>query len=529
VAAGADLSRGGMGLTCAAARAESSDDSRLPEIDVRRLMVQKSWVFPKRRLGCATSPEAAKSAFARGQCLLFLEGASNVPYPDVVHDLTCSAVSSKSHGKPYVRAYAMRNGGIVGQMVEWPARRWNNTPTWCSTQSLGISFAEKTAANLRIEVFDEQTQLSSIEIKLGDVPLHSPVTQQLEQKIQTRNHQPSSVSFQVLDSRAFLERRTVFFVRHGESVWNKAQEQLQLNEMVSTMDHPLSAKGRAQAESLSQRIAKAAARGRPELAGLLRPEAVYVSPLTRAIQTAVIALGPAITQAKGHTNMFLMANAREKQNFGGLDSRPTMTGIGVLQRSLDELKALYQGDEAEIIETFNQLHFDVRDVEGIWWEEAASENKDQLQVRMDEFMSQLLYSPHQSVVVVGHSHFFREVFRRYLSSDFKDQNNKLATEITKQKLMNCGVARLELDPTRGVGGEPIMNVQLVLETTLSSDGGLLACCSAHSAGLSMEEEWDNTAENNAVQDLEEESIVRPLRMNAPVRDAALTVDKNKSR
>merc|ERR1712008_388139 len=125
---------------------------------------------------------------------------------------------------------------------------------------------------------------------------------------------------------------------------------------------------------------------------------------------------------------------------------------------------------------------------GIWWEEAASENKDQLQVRMDKFMSQLLYSPHQSVVVVGHSHFFRAVFRRYLSAEFKDENNKLATEITIQKLMNCGVACLELDPTRGVEGEPIMNVQLVLETTLSSDGGLLACCSAdQSVGLSKEE------------------------------------------
>jgi len=378
-------------------------------------------------------------------------------------------------------------------------------------------------------------------MKLGDVPLHSTVTQQLEQKLQTRNHQPSSVSFQVLDSRAFLERRTVFFVRHGESVWNKAQEQLQLDEMVSTTDHPLSAKGRAQAESLSQRIANAAARAKPELAALLRPEAVYVSPLTRAIQTAVIALGPAMTQA--NANVFLMANAREKQNFGGLDSRPAMTGIGVLQRSLDELKALYQGDEAEIIETFNQLHFDVRDVEGIWWEEAASENKDQLQVRMDEFMSQLLYSPHQSVVVVGHSHFFRAVFRRYLSAEFKDQNSKLANEITIQKLMNCGVARLELDPTRGVEGEPIMNVQLVLQTTLSSDGGLLACCSADQSmqrmhsGLSMEEEWDVAdaaydlaetcrVENNAVP--EEDRIMGPLRINAPVGDIASTVDENKS-
>jgi len=266
---------------------------------------------------------------------------------------------------------------------------------------------------------------------------------------------------------------------------------------------------------------------------------VYVSPLTRAIQTAVIALGPAMTQANGHANVLLMANAREKQNFGGLDSRPVMTGVGVLQRSLDELKALYQGDEAEIIDTFNRLHFDVSDVDGIWWEEAVSENKDQLQVRMDEFMAQLLYSPHQSVVVVGHSHFFRAVFRRYLSANFKDQSTRLANEITTRKLMNCGVARLELDPTRGVDGEPIMNVQLVLETTLSSDGGLLACCSADQSVQRMHtEEWDDaaaaydaaetcTAESNALP--EEETIVGPLRINAPIVDAALTVDENKSR
>mmetsp|Transcript_100660 Transcript_100660/g.313814 ORF Transcript_100660/g.313814 Transcript_100660/m.313814 type:complete len:268 (+) Transcript_100660:757-1560(+) len=212
---------------------------------------------------------------------------------------------------------------------------------------------------------------------------------------------------------------------------------------------------------------------------MLRPEAVYVSPLSRAIQTAVIALGPTLTRQKGCGELVLMANAREKQNFGGLDTWSTKIGVDVLQNCLDELRVLYEGEEKDVLETFGRLRFDAHDVQDNWWFDGIAESKEDLQVRMEEFMSQLLYSPHRSMVVVGHSHFFRAVFKTFLSDDFFAENKELARAISSKKLMNCGVARVELDPKRGLSGGPITGVELILGTQLDSDGqGLLACCNA---------------------------------------------------
>mmetsp|Transcript_9759 Transcript_9759/g.28868 ORF Transcript_9759/g.28868 Transcript_9759/m.28868 type:complete len:517 (+) Transcript_9759:55-1605(+) len=416
-----------------------------------------------------------------GECLLFLESAHNVPCPDPLRDLTCQAASSRSHGRPYVRAWAEReDGALLGRVAKWPAKSSNAAPLWFSAQSLGFPLGEHSAAKLRLELWDDRTLLASLGAPLGELPMHCVVTRELERLVQAGSSKPSAISFQVLNLRELMDQRTVFFVRHGESVWNKAQDSLQLHEMARTTDHPLSAKGRKQAEALAAHLARAAREHNAALEQLLRPDAVYVSPLTRAVQTAVIALGPTLTQPGGLGELSLMANAREKLNLGGLDSRSTKLGADVLQSSLDELQLLYHGEEAGVLDMFSQLRFDTREVQDCWWSEGAAEPKKLLEERMREFMCQLLYSRHRCVVVVGHSHFFRSVFRDYMCEMFSAQNPGLVRELTSKKIMNCGVARVELDPSRGVSGGPIIGVELVLGTTMDADGisGVLACCNA---------------------------------------------------
>jgi len=121
-----------------------------------------------------------------------------------------------------------------------------------------------------------------------------------------------------------------------------------------------------------------------------------------------------------------------------------------------------------------------------------AESKSEMQARLEEFIAQLLYAPQRSIVVVGHSHFFREVFRHFLSEEVKAEEPKLTASLSKKKLMNCGVARLELDPGKGVAGGPIVGVQLVLDTTMDSDGGVLAACCA-APGAEAEETFTEEA------------------------------------
>jgi hypothetical protein len=103
----------------------------------------------------------------------------------------------------------------------------------------------------------------------------------LEQNSSYDHHQASADCTRKFSSQF----REVLFIRHAESVWNRAQSRLDVSTMLSSVDHPLSLPvGRSQAESLGAAIAEN-----------LQPifscvSDVYVSPLTRALETAAIAL-----------------------------------------------------------------------------------------------------------------------------------------------------------------------------------------------------------------------------------------------
>lgn len=45
-------------------------------------------------------------------------------------------------------------------------------------------------------------------------------------------------------------KKTIYLIRHGESVWNKAQKDKDAVAMLSAKDHPLNKAGKEQAEGL---------------------------------------------------------------------------------------------------------------------------------------------------------------------------------------------------------------------------------------------------------------------------------------
>jgi len=358
--------------------------------------------------------------------------------------------------------------------ARWPPKCCSGKSSWYSAQSLQIPMAERDKYALLLEIWDQKTLLGKLQEPLGDVPEHCSHSMEVIPRVVSRKMTGKtsmtsawgtiSVSLQILNLQAIAHKRTVFFVRHAESVWNAAQSKKHYHKMARETDHPLSVRGARQAKDLSERLATAS-NGKqldPELAAFLKPDIVYTSPLTRAVQTAVLALGPSLTEPGGLGEVAFMPNAREKHNFGGMDTVSKKTGVSILYSVLDKLRSLTGELKNDVVDTFAKLHFDISEVEEQWWTAGSSESSAQVHARTKEFMAQLLYSPHRSAVVVGHSHFFRSVISKYLAEEFKTKEPSLSQLASANKLMNCGVLCLELDPLKGLDNGPITDMKLIL-------------------------------------------------------------------
>ncbi|CAK0846034.1 unnamed protein product [Prorocentrum cordatum] len=110
-------------------------------------------------------------------------------------------------------------------------------------------------------------------------------------------------------------------------------------------------------------------------------------------------------------------------------------------------------------------------------------------------MSQLLFSPHRTIIVVGHSMFFREVLRRFLSDDFRRTDPEFCRRAGSRKMTNCGVVMLDLDPTRAIHEGPIASAELVLGTGFEEGPGpglLGGCCAAPGASTDSDEVFEDS-------------------------------------
>eukprot|EP00746_Dinoflagellata_sp_MGD_P009518 gnl/MRDRNA2_/MRDRNA2_119381_c0_seq1.p1 gnl/MRDRNA2_/MRDRNA2_119381_c0~~gnl/MRDRNA2_/MRDRNA2_119381_c0_seq1.p1 ORF type:complete len:490 (+),score=111.15 gnl/MRDRNA2_/MRDRNA2_119381_c0_seq1:86-1555(+) len=462
-----------MGSVCAGGNAKVAPTTReLPQLDLAHSVAGKK---PRYVVASAGGPkQKLEAAASSGLCIVYLEKAQNVPLDDAIRDLTCQCAGSKQHGYPFVRIWAEGpDKKVVGQVAQWHYKQSHEEPRWFSARSLNFVIAENPDVTLVAEIWDQSSKarLGSCRLPLSSAKLNAPVEFPMETRKQYGG--PCKLFLQVLNSSDILQKKTVYFVRHGESIWNKAQSQMDLVEMGKTTDHALSLKGRQQAQKLREQVKDAMATKDANLEGFFKPDVVFVSPLTRAIQTAVIGMEDVLTDK---SNIVITSNVREKQNFGGRDSIGKVYGPDIVQRAYDELIKSYDGHVNSTIEKFSRLCFDIQEVEERWWI-ATAESSVVLQARMEEFMSQLIYSPHQNVVVVGHSHWIRALFKQYMSEGFKEKKPKLAKEVGKEKLCNCGVAKVEVDASVS-SQTPIVDIELVLGTTWAVDSGFQGCCAA---------------------------------------------------
>ncbi|KEG13013.1 hypothetical protein DQ04_01271130 [Trypanosoma grayi] len=243
----------------------------------------------------------------------------------------------------------------------------------------------------------------------------------------------------------------VVFIRHGQSVWNSlfntfgASWPLRLAKSVvreavyfvkdpfnsDIIDSPLSSKGNSEVQELAQFIRTA----KGKISYDSNTSVVVCSNLRRAMETAVIGLGPRITS----TQEKILIDSALQEGSRNIDAQSLSTEPGKIIPC-----KIGKYNTPELLGAV----FDTR--------LNAGNRTSQVNVyeRMDQFVLHLfggsplgVYVPASSsargnaelkeVIVVGHSGYFMRFFRRFLPSS----SQHIAA---KKKLKNCGVVAFDL-------------------------------------------------------------------------------------
>jgi len=295
-------------------------------------------------------------------------------------------------------------------------------------------------------------------------------------------------------------RKRVFFIRHGQSEWNRATEETYDVRGMLALDHPLSDKGVGEANELKQAIDAAVAAGPGassqhmlEMNEFLSAAAVISSPLTRALQTAMVALRDHPTvRRRGIT---LLSDARELKTAVGLDTMSEHRGLRILERARTRLKRSpmlnavattkknkeqqqqqrqgqleeeeKSGDwlawvkstdpfspaaahparaveaselPSKALRTIASIQVNYADAEDHWWD--VYEAPEEKRAHVARLMTALRMAPHKTNIVVGHSLCFKALMGAYAS---RADSGGVDPKFWSNKLMNCGVMVVDLD------------------------------------------------------------------------------------
>ena len=382
------------------------------------------------------------------------------------------------------------SGEPLGPIAEWPARRGVN-PMWNSARLLTQTHAtaDGSPARLRIELWGNMED-GSRTLVAGPAIFAPEKVPMRETPISMHRSDPRAASrhFNPVPSATLLfkalapippslglafQRKTLFLIRHGESKWNAAKRHHNVYKLMKENDHPLNEAGYRQAcilqKALRAALAAPPAEGAPLSAAqqMANAGAFWASPLTRALQTALVGLLPILEHGK---TLELRANAREKKNFAGMDCIGLATGAKCFARALAELKGLDQSDggpgRAEL-DALSRLSVDPGEVEEEWWTKGAdAESDSSAEMRLDELLHQAEHCAADKIVMVGHSHFYREFFRRYLHPTYWHTDPLYSKLLQTKSIPNCSVVCCDVD----FSFRPYV-IQHVTEVTFGGGGG----------------------------------------------------------
>ncbi|CAD2216539.1 hypothetical protein AGDE_01433 [Angomonas deanei] len=241
-------------------------------------------------------------------------------------------------------------------------------------------------------------------------------------------------------------RRTirVVFIRHGQSVWNSLFNSLNaglpmrwvkavIRESICLftdpfdsliIDSPLSSKGRKEANELASFVR--AANGKISVDP--NTSVIVASNLRRAMETALVGLGPRIST----TNEQIVMDSSLQEGSKNIDAQTISTEPNKIAPvpigSIKEAKQLVQafdpylnaGDKVIGVDVYQRMDVFVRHLFGASGDDSLLTSNKRGNAELKE------------VIVVGHSGYFRNFFRRFLPTSSK--------HIAKaSKMQNCAV------------------------------------------------------------------------------------------
>ena len=172
----------------------------------------------------------------------------------------------------------------------------------------------------------------------------------------------------------------------------------------------------------------------------IHADSVYCSPMTRAIETALVGLfGHSALRNPG---LHLYSVIREIKGVGGLDSVGVAFGSAISERVSTELESKLGRSRTEHI-TAPLVHYN--DASQTWWTQLSSFDSAQDQhERIGDFISFSRHWDSQCPIFVGHSLFFKAFYSRRLSPIIERIRPELSENLKKYRLGNASVLAVTL-------------------------------------------------------------------------------------
>ena len=427
----------------------------------------------------------------------------------------CPSLDLTSESDPYVEAVVKKSDGTQGTTRVFPYILNATNGVWNLKRVLDAPLRVVDGAcaqdELSLKVYDQDAActtaifgvdvIGNARIPVSMVEAKNPgdlITVQVElskeaQKAQEKNT-VCTLSVRMWPKSiwdSWPKVKWIFLIRHGESLWNVAEREKNVVHLLETVDHSLSADGHLQGLGLSAKVKEKVDNSNHHecehehdaptdvYSRFMAADAVFASPFTRAVQTALVTLQhhPMVAE-KG---IILRPELQEIKNIAGRDTIGSHKGESIRLHVHAQLDAMYTGDgdlaqsadSAKALDRMKSIPIDATNASHEWWN-SVKESESMTQSRMREILVQTKYSAHEQVVLVAHSLLFRKLCKSFLSAEFRGQHPEFAERLGKFKMPNAGVMGLRVDFNKDIQA-CVDDVYLMFGTRVGDHG-----CEEHS-------------------------------------------------
>mmetsp|Transcript_19248 Transcript_19248/g.38926 ORF Transcript_19248/g.38926 Transcript_19248/m.38926 type:complete len:1095 (+) Transcript_19248:117-3401(+) len=355
-------------------------------------------------------------------------------------------------GKPkqtcaYVRMSICEDAKGSQDVEEWTTKRDSENPAWNATRALATN-----GSKLTIEVWQDNfgkipdLKVAKLVVGLRHLMMNqkSAISLPVSTKVKPNPRGVCRVVLQRVPEPP--KEKWVYLIRHGQSKWNAAKRDFDLLTAFGIIDHGLTKKGADQAASLREKIRSekfiSESKTNPMYSHFYKADKVFSSPLTRAVESAVLALRD--HDSVSSNGILLMADAREKRTMMGMDCTGQFRGKEIVTHIHNEFKQIFNG---EVKDDIKKVKVDPNDSIHFWWN-TKGESSSGFAERIDNVMKNLMYEDSSAMILVCHSMVIRHIFKTYIHPDFKRGDEVTAYALGYEKLDNMGIAGFRMDRTK---------------------------------------------------------------------------------